>query len=412
MTASTAKVGGAEAFAAEPFVDEDREPFAAFVCDDVTRETVGRVAERRGWSDAEVRRGGIGGALRTLGIAPPPRIMVIDVSEASGPAEAVEGLAEIASADSAVVALGTQNDVELFRRMLAAGAADYLVKPIDAEALETALERAEQPTHGPGDSPERQGRLIYFVGARGGVGTTTLASNSAWLMSEELRRRVAAVDLDLQFGTLALALDLEPGRGLREALEDPERVDDVFIDRATTRMSDRLHVLAAEESLDDAPQAAPGGVANLIQELRRHFDAVVADVPRGLVGREPALMSEADEIVVVCELSLTDLRDVNRLVHLARMHAPKAQLRVVANRVDPRDKGQLSRKDFERGLEVKLQSMLPLESDALAKAAVTGKPLAAVARRSRVTRGLRDLSVELVGVPKRRKKSLWRRVLR
>ena len=107
-----------------------------------------------------------------------------------------------------------------------------------------------------------------------------LATSVAWLIAHERRRRVALVDLDLQFGTVALSLDLEPSHGLREALENPNRIDGLFMDRVLVQHSERLFVLSAEESPDETLLLDYGAVELLMTELRNKFHYVVVDVPR------------------------------------------------------------------------------------------------------------------------------------
>ena len=139
-------------------------------------------------------------------------------------------LAEVCDEGTQVIALGDINDVELYRSLIGHGVHDYLVKPVSAETVAAALTRAER---GPNGEPAPKiGRLIAVIGARGGVGATTVATNLAWTLAHDHDMRVALVDLDLFFGTCGLALDLELGRGFREALENPARVDSLFIERA------------------------------------------------------------------------------------------------------------------------------------------------------------------------------------
>ena len=113
-----------------------------------------------------------------------------------------------------------------------------------------------------------------MTGTRGGVGATTVATSVAWLIAHERRRRVALVDLDLQFGTVALSLDLEPSHGLREALENPNRIDGLFMDRVLVQHSERLFVLSAEESPDETLLLDYSAVELLMTELRNKFHYV------------------------------------------------------------------------------------------------------------------------------------------
>jgi pilus assembly protein CpaE len=143
-------------------------------------------------------------ALRRIRSGSMPRILLVDLGDSAAPIAEVSAARAVGGADLKLVVLGTINDVALFRDLLSAGASDYLVKPSTREALAAVLERASVPL---GATPDGLGQVIVFVGSRGGVGATTSAVSCAWLMATERRERVALVDLDLHFGTVALKLD-------------------------------------------------------------------------------------------------------------------------------------------------------------------------------------------------------------
>ena len=223
--------------------DDEREPFAAYLTDDTSQAAAQAVASQRGWSTSSIRKGGLATALRLLGVAPPPRFMIVDIE--GSPIDEVESdLTELARLGSQVMVLGTVNDVNYFRRVMRTGARDYLMKPIDADMLGEMFVRLEQP----GDGVTPKGRVIGIIGSRGGVGVTTIAINTAFIMADKLSRRTALVDMDIYSGNIALALDIEPTRGLREALDDPERVDETFLQNAMAKFGKSLHVLATERA--------------------------------------------------------------------------------------------------------------------------------------------------------------------
>ncbi len=196
----------------------------------------------------------------------------------------IGSLAEVCDEGTQVIALGDINDVELYRNLIRHGVQDYLVKPVSAETVAAALSRAERGPNG--EAAPKIGRLIAVIGARGGVGATTVATNVAWTLAHDHEMRVALVDLDLFFGTCGLALDLELGRGFREALENPARVDSLFIERAMVREGENLFVLSTEEALDGAFSFDPSALTSLIERLRRDFQCVVLDFPRFAARRQ------------------------------------------------------------------------------------------------------------------------------
>ena len=371
----------------------DREPFGAYVTDDASHAAAQAIVGQRSWSTSSVRKGGLAAALRLLGVAPPPRFMIVDVEGL--PLEEVEqGLTELTRLGAQVMVLGTTNDVNYFRRIMRTGARDYLVKPIDADMLSEVFVRLEQPG---GDGVTAQGRVVGFIGARGGVGVTTLAINTAWIMAEKLARRTALVDMDIYAGNIALALDIEPTRGLREAFDDPERVDEVFLQNAMAKFGKSLHVLATEEAFDDAVRMSDEKVLMLADTMRANFDMSILDLPRHFVMREPALFSRFDDVVIVSELTLQSLRDTNRLTKLLTARNRQSKIHVVINQVTV--KPDVTVKEFEAGMEQKLRCVFALDPKAMAAASLKGKPLVVADPKHKICADLHKLCIELAGVP-------------
>lgn len=391
------------ALAAAHATDAEREPIAAFVGDDVTRETILRVVSERGWPTSSIQAGGVSAAARALAIVDPPRVLVVDVADSDDPEADVRALIGMLEQETRVIVLGTVNDVGFYRRMIGAGAADYLLKPANPEIFRDALVRTEATLT---QSQRPSFRTIAFIGSRGGVGATTIATNCAWLAANQFNRKVCLVDMDLQLGTVALSLDLDPGTGLRDALTDPERVDEVFIDRAVVKASDRLAVLGGEEPLDDAPLIEAQAVRKLVTTIGETYDTIVLDIPTRLAVAQPELLSVASEVVVVCDLSLASLRDLNRMRRFAGSAGIEAHQTIVANLVGTRKGGQISRADFEKGLDGKIDHVVPLDNKAAANAANLGVALAAD-KRSAATAALTAMTQSLVG-GKPAKRPFWR----
>ena len=392
------------ALAADP-AGGDREPLSAFVADDVTRETIARVAAERGWPNAAIQAGGVSAAARALAIVDPPRVLMVDISDSDDPLADVRALLGMLEPEIRVVVLGTINDVTFYRQVIGAGAADYLLKPTTSDAIREALARAEtvlskvqRPT----------GRTVAFIGTRGGVGATTVATSCAWLAANKLARNVALVDFDLQFGTVALSLDLDPGAGLREALVDPDRIDDTFLDRAIVHAGERLAVLGGEESLDDAPVFESTAGLKLIGALTAKYDLVMLDVPARLAVMHPDLLAAASEMVLVCDMSLASLRDINRFRRFFKTAGCDGRVSIVVNHVGSGRKGHLAKAEFEKGLEGAVDYYLPHDGDSAAQTSNIGAPLAAASKSPTAT-ALTALAGSLAGA-KPTKRSFWQRL--
>jgi pilus assembly protein CpaE len=230
-------------------------------------------------SDFRIKRGGITRAIKYLSIERSPENIIVDISGVEMPASQVHELAALCEPGVTVVAIGDRNDIGLYRDLLQAGVSEYIVKPVTAQLLAKAL----SSTHGAAEGgliSRKRGKMVAAIGARGGVGTTTLAINLAWYLANRQSRRVLLLDLDLQTGDCALALNLEPTPGLREALTNPMRIDDVFLERTVAVHGERLFVLSAEEPLRAETDFTADAVETLVGVLRSQFHYVVADVPR------------------------------------------------------------------------------------------------------------------------------------
>jgi pilus assembly protein CpaE len=217
-----------------------------------------------------------------------PRVVLLDLTDLPAPIAEIGAVRAMGGADLALVGLGTVNDVTLYRDLLAAGANDYLVKPPSRDALAVVL---QNQTGGPAAAGDGGlGQVIVFVGSRGGVGATTTAVGCAWLLAEDRAESTALLDLDLHFGTVALKLDTDPGSGLYEALEQPSRIDSLFIDRAMVKVTDNLRVLATEASAAQHLMIDAGAIDMLLYELRRKF---TAGRGRSAAGRHPSAAGHA-----------------------------------------------------------------------------------------------------------------------
>ena len=256
-----------------------RPAFLAFVADAETDKLLHECVTQLALGQGTIMRGGIAKAIEHLGQHRSPHILIVDVSGIDLPVSRIHELAEVCEPGVAVIAIGNRNEIGLYRDLLQAGVADYVVKPLNTQLLAKALASGRatgeaSPIH------KKLGTMVAFVGTRGGVGTTTLAVNMAWYLANRQSRRVALVDLDLQNGDCALALDIKPTSGLREALANPLRIDNTLLERVMTPVGERLFVLSSEEPLSDDLHFTAVAVETLVSALREQFHYVIVDVPR------------------------------------------------------------------------------------------------------------------------------------
>lgn len=376
-------------------------PVMAFATDPETLETVSRVVPG-GRNGVEVNEGGIANAIDTLRGRPPPALLIVDITGSSSPVSEISALAEMCGPRTTILAIGPENDVSLFRALVAAGVTDYMVKPISGQELRRTMLTANQ-RDGMTDQVAN-GLLSVVVGAHGGVGGSAVAVGAAWQIANRHKKQVGLVDLDLQFGTASLSLDLDPGSGLRSALEQPDRIDSLFVASAMVSCGDNLYVLSGEEPLDQDVQVQAASVDRLIGELKRIFDVVIIDMPRHLVATCSSVMESAHTVGLVTDLSLAGLRDSLRIRTSLETLAPEARLCIIANRVGLAKSGELAPSEFEKSLGAKIDFIIP-EDPSAAKAAINGKPLAAGGSRGKVADSMKGLSRIIGGISDQKKTS-------
>ncbi|MBB3763961.1 pilus assembly protein CpaE [Sphingomicrobium lutaoense] len=358
-----------------------REPFTAFVCDEETADMLRPVAVEHGWSPEKVNMGGLRNAVQSLSVSASPNVLFVDLSESADPLNDINALAEVCEPGTIVIAAGQVNDVRLYRDLVASGIHDYLLKPFTVDQLRETFAHAQSILSGPrGEAQvEKPNVMTAVIGVRGGVGSSTIATSLAWMLGEKAERSTALLDLDVHFGTGALSLDLEPGRGLTDAIENPSRIDGLFIERAMVRANERLSVLSAEAPIN-APLVTDGtAFFQLQEEMKNAFEATVIDLPRHMLIQYPHMVHDAHVAVVTSELTLAATRDTIRVLAWLKSNAPQTKVIVAANRVPSGGALEISRKDFEQSIERSVDIVFPFDAKTAAQAAKLGKPLAEIA---------------------------------
>jgi pilus assembly protein CpaE len=386
-----------------------REGVLAVVRDEMTLECLQRVIRELKLQDELSVADTLDAALRRIRGGARPRLLLMEITDLAVPNAEISAARTVGGSELKLVAIGTVNDVALFRDLILAGADDYLVRPITDEALTTALDRRQAM------SPESGGlgQVSVFVGSRGGVGATTAAVGCAWLLAEDRREQTALLDLDLHFGTVALKLDTDPGSGLWEALEQPSRIDSLFIERAMVKVTEHLRVLAAEASAAQHLVVDTGAIDMLLYELRRKFPRVVIDLPRGATPVQRVVLAAASHLVVLCDRTLAGLRDTIRLQALMREQAPQVRVWLVESGASGQH-ALIGKSEFEKGVGKAFDLAISADAKSAGAAVNRGQPLPVAAPRSPVVGELRRLAELVAGPataePKRRFfaiRSLW-----
>ena len=376
-----------------------RAMFAAYVCDDDTLDALRPVVEELGWDADKCHKGGLRNAVQSLSVAASPSILLVDLSESGDPLADINSLAEVCEPGTVVVAMGQVNDVRLYRDLIVSGLQDYLLKPFSSDQLRDVLTQAQSVFNAPkadDAGTDRPHISTAVIGTRGGVGASTIATSLAWLLSQEKERLTALLDLDVHFGTGALTLDLEPGRGLTDAIDNPSRIDGLFIERAMTKANDKLSLLSAEAPIN-APFMTDGtAFFQLQEEFRAAFECTVIDLPRDMLISYPHLLGDVNATVLVTELTLASARDAIRMLSWLKSHAAQSKVILVVNKAQSSHL-EISRADFESSLERKIDIVIPADPKATAHAAKLGQALVEAAQSSKASAKIRELAERILG---------------
>jgi pilus assembly protein CpaE len=346
---------------------------------------------------ANVRDGSIDTA---LAISDWPRdldLLIVDLADAADPVADAAALKTTVPGGSIVIGVGRINDVALYRDLMAVGFNDYLALPLSegtlARAAERALDQRERgvgPMAGAG-AKDAKPRTLSVIGARGGVGATTVAITMAEMLGSRLKEEVLLVDFDLHYGSMMLALDLEAIDALREALDQPDRIDALFIQQVAQKKNDLLFAIGAEEAPTGGFQARPHAAGDFLRSVHRRFRWVVADVPRGDPVIQRQVIEASTDILLITDLSLPGVRDAMRLQQLVNEVAPTARLHLATSGAIDARRSAVKVADVERTLKRKVDCQIPADSPAALAAVNFGKPLSEAAPNSGIVKALRPL---------------------
>ncbi|PCJ44610.1 MAG: pilus assembly protein CpaE [Alphaproteobacteria bacterium] len=376
--------------------------FEAYVCDDEITQALVPVLNEREWNTSQIKKGGIENAIRTLATATPPKFLLVDLTKSENPMEDMNALAEVCEPGTMVIAVGKENDISLYRNLINSGVHEYMVKPVTTEQIRECILAAENTLRLANETEihmveDATDKLIAVIGMRGGVGASTIVSSCAWIIANDMKRNTAILDMDIYFGTDALTFDLEPGRGLCDALENPSRIDGLFIERAMIRQGDNLSILGSEASLNDPTYTDPSAMSHLLSELKHNFNYVIMDLPRNMAAEYPLMLSEADEIILVSDLSLAAARDIIRFLALCKTVAPDKKVKVILNKVAGAGLVEVDKKDFEASIERSVDWEIPFDAKLMVQVSRAGKPLPQAASMSKIVKVLKSVSADITG---------------
>jgi pilus assembly protein CpaE len=300
-----------------------------------------------------------------------------------------------------VIIIGRMNDVALYRELVRRGVSDYLITPVSAlQVVRSVCGLFSAPDAKP------VGRIIAVVGAKGGVGASTIAHNVAFSIARDLMLDSVVTDLDLAFGTAGLDFNQDPPQGIAEAVFSPDRIDNAFIDRLLSKCTDHLSLLAAPATLDHVYDFGADAFEAIFDSLRATVPSVVLDVPHQWSGWTKQTLVGADDILIVAAPDLANLRNTKNLYDFLKAARPNDQRPLYClNQVGVPKRPEIKAGDFAKALDDEPIAVIPFEPQLFGSAANNGQMIAEISANHRTADILRQLAQKLTGRVEPKKKS-------
>jgi pilus assembly protein CpaE len=390
-----------EAVAAEPALDEHIAP-APRVSVQAFCETVETAAAVQGAGDdrrlgkahLKIQMGGIAAAVEAYKASPTPNVIVIETENRGNEIlVGLDSLAEVCDAGTRVIVIGHVNDVVLYRELVRRGVNDYLIAPIGTiDVVRSVCGLFSAP------DAKAVGRIIAVIGAKGGVGASTVAHNVAFAVARELKLDTVVVDLDLGFGTAGLDYNQDPPQGVADAVFSPDRIDNAFIDRLLSKCTDHLSLLAAPATLDRVYDFGADAFDTIVDSLRATVPCIVLDVPHQWSGWTKKMLIGADDILIVAGPDLANLRNTKNLLDLLKAARPNDRRpRYCLNQIGMAKRPEIKPADFAKALEDEAAALIPFEPQVFGTAANNGQMIAELSSSHRVAEMFRQLGQSLTG---------------
>lgn len=391
-----ALVASDEAAAMQNLRPVPRVSIQAFCETDGVAKPIERAGEDRRMAKThlKVHMGGLETAIEFYSSAPTPNLIILESrDEPKQLLESLRRLAEVCDPSSKVVIIGHYNDVWLYRELVKSGVSEYVVAPVSlADIIGVISQIFVNP------EAEPLGKTIAFVGAKGGVGSSTIAHNVAWSMSNLFASEVVVADLDLAFGTANINFDQDPAQGIAEAVFAPERIDEVFLDRLLAQCAEHLSLLAAPSTLDRVYDFDPEAFAQIIDTAQRSAPLLVLDVPHIWSGWSRNTLMQADEVVITATPELANLRNTKNMIDTLKKLRPNDPApRLIVNQTGVPKRPEISAADFAEPLEIAPMAVIPFDPQFFGNASNNGRMLGEMDAQNPIVQTVNEIAHVLTG---------------
>jgi len=348
---------------------------------------------RLGKAHLKIQMGGMAAAVEAYRSAPTPNVILLETDGAGDILAALDRLAAVCDAGTRVVVIGRVNDIMLYRELVRRGVSDYLISPVATiDVVRSVCNLFSTP------EAKAVGRILAIVGAKGGVGASTIAHNVAWAVARELALDSVVADLDLAFGTAGLDYNQDPPQGIAEAVFSPDRVDTAFIDRLLSKCTDHLSLLAAPATLERVYDFGTEAFDAIFDTLRGSVPCIVLDVPHQWSGWAKRALVGADDILIVAEPDLANLRNTKNLFDLLKGARPNDRApHYCINQIGMPKRPEISVREFAKAIEAEPVAMIPFEPQIFGLAANNGQMIAEIAANHRTADIFLQIAQRLTG---------------
>ncbi|WP_024507653.1 AAA family ATPase [Bradyrhizobium sp. ARR65] len=348
---------------------------------------------RLGKAHLKIQMGGMAAAIEAYRSAPTPNVIVLETDARSDILAGLDQLATVCDAGTRVIVIGRINDVALYRELVRRGVSDYLIAPVTAiDVVRSICNLFSAP------EAKAVGRIIAVVGAKGGVGASTIAHNVAWAIARDLAMDSVIADLDLAFGTAGLDYNQDPPQGIADAVFSPDRVDTAFIDRLLSKCTDHLSLLAAPATLDRVYDFGTEAFDAIFDTLRTTMPCIVLDVPHQWSGWSKRALVGADDILIVAAPDLANLRNSKNIFDLLKAARPNDRPPLYClNQVGVPKRPEINAAEFAKAIESEPIASIPFDPQMFGAAANNGQMIAEISANHRATEMFLQIAQRLTG---------------
>jgi pilus assembly protein CpaE len=353
-----------------------------------------------GRAQVGVHMGGVATAIETYQQMPTPNLVVLESRSASALFLAeLDRLAEVCYAGTKVMAIGHTNDIGFYRELMKRGISEYMLAPLDPPALIAAISGIY------GEATSRKlGQIYAFVGAKGGVGSSTIAHNVSWTAARRFSSSVILADMDLPFGTAGLDFNLDAGLGVADAIQDAGRLDEVLLERLLVKCGEHLSLLSAPATLEKSYDLQEKAVLALLEVAQASVPFLVLDLPHQWTAWAKNVLISADEIVIAAEPDLANLRNAKNMIQILRQTRPNdPPPKLVLNRVGMPKRPEIKPNEFAKAVQLEPIACIPFEANLFGTAANKGQMVAEISTRSAATKCFGDIADLITGHSERRR---------